>query len=186
MSNIISTGLQRLSSWVELNTKSVDWGDERGVQIYHSLELADYVSIFAVTVDGMVPLVRQFRPGCGEYTLELPGGMLESDEDPKNCARRELFEETGLESGEIEFLGTLWPDPGRLGNRLHCFHITGARTLCSKDWHPEAGLSLEFIPLDQLWRLAASGGLQNSHHLAVLGLYLAQSKLGDFSYQSDI
>ena len=101
MSNIISTDLQRLSSWVELNTKSVDWGDERGVQIYHSLELADYVSIFAVTVDGIVPLVRQFRPGCGEHTLELPGGILKSYEDPGTYVPCFLFEETGLEFGEI-------------------------------------------------------------------------------------
>ena len=148
-------------------------------------ELADYVSIFAVTVDGMVPLVRS----SDLVVASTPSNCLEEcwiRRRPQELARRELFEETGLESGEVEFLGTLWPDPGRLGNRLHCFHITGARTLCSKDWHPEAGLSLEFIPLDQLWRLAASGGLQNSHHLAVLGLYLTQSKSGNFSHHSDI
>lgn len=166
---IVDTKSEKLSPWVTLDTKTVNWQDERGVEVYHSLSQADYVSMLAITVDGRIPLVRQFRPGCETSTLELPGGMLEEGEDPKDCARRELFEEVGFDGGEIQFLAHLWPDPGRLSNRLHCYLIKNI-VPTSQQWQSEAGLKIEFIDLKDLTVLTASGQLHNAHHVAIVGL----------------
>ena len=54
---------------------------------------------------GKIPLVRQYRYAQGKECVELPAGKLEAGEDPKECARRELFEETGLSAGKLEELG---------------------------------------------------------------------------------
>src|SRR3989338_7767928 len=62
-------------------------------------------NILPVTSEGFVIAVKQFRPGCEEITIELPGGSADNpNDDLVNVARRELFEETGYESDEIILL----------------------------------------------------------------------------------
>ncbi len=161
MSKVIKVQSERLSPWVTLNTKTINWKDERGVEVYHSFSQADYVSMLAITVDGRIPLVRQFRPGCETSTLELPGGMLE---------------EVGFEGGEDQFLAQLWPDPGRLSNRLHCFLIRNV-VPTSQPWNSEAGLQTELIDLKDLFSLTASGQLHNAHHVAIVGLAMSAGLL---------
>lgn len=168
----------KLSPWVTLVEKSVSWGDARGAEIYHVLSQADYVSVLAVASDGRIPLVRQYRPGCGEFTLELPGGMLEAGEEPTMCARRELEEEVGCIGGKLRLLGVLWPDPGRLMNRLHCFMAEGVVPVES-GWQKEAGLECQFVDKAEFKTLIKEGRLSNSHHVAVVGLALANGFLED-------
>lgn len=168
----------KLSPWVTLVEKSVSWADQRGVEIYHAISQADYVSAVVVTVDGRIPLVRQFRPACGEFTLELPGGLLEAGEEPGICIRRELEEEVGCIGGKLRFLGALWPDPGRLMNRLHCFMVEEVLSV-EFGWKKEAGLERWFVDKTEFKALIKEGRLSNSHHVAVVGLALANGFLED-------
>ena len=91
------------------------------------LQTKDYVSVVAVTEDGRLLLVRQFRPAVGRMTLELPSGHVEPGETPEQAARKELLEETGYLADTFTLLGNLSPDTGRLGNRMWCFFAKGAR-----------------------------------------------------------
>ncbi|HWT79294.1 MAG TPA: NUDIX hydrolase, partial [Candidatus Methylomirabilis sp.] len=52
------------------------------VHDYYVLDLADAVHVVALTPDGEVLLVRQFRAGSGRDSLEIPGGLVDPDEDP--------------------------------------------------------------------------------------------------------
>jgi ADP-ribose pyrophosphatase len=67
------------------------------------------VCILALTADQHVILARQFRPGPQKILDELPGGGIDTQEDPLEAARRELKEETGYE-GEVEFIGKCLDD----------------------------------------------------------------------------
>lgn len=163
---------RRISPWVALVETTVTWPGRPQPEIYHAIGQADYVSVLAITADGRVPLVSQYRPGCGEVTLELPGGMLEAGEEPAACARREILEEVGCDGGQLSPLGLLWPDPGRLVNRLHCFVATGLRAEVP-GWRQEAGLERRFVDIGELRRLTAAGQLSNAHHVAIIGLALA-------------
>ena len=62
--------------------------------------------------DGRVCLVRQWRVALGRVTLELPAGKLEAGEDPVECARRELSEETGLSCEWLEQVALSNGSPG--------------------------------------------------------------------------
>ena len=53
-------------------------------------------------------LVRQYRKAVERETLEIPAGKLEKDEDPYECAVRELKEETGLMAGRVSKLGYIY------------------------------------------------------------------------------
>lgn len=70
-----------VSPWVRLVECEVDFGSGR-VERYHAIEQADYVCILAITPEGLIPVVRQYRPALERYTCELPAGM----EDPGESA----------------------------------------------------------------------------------------------------
>ncbi|HET8709278.1 MAG TPA: NUDIX hydrolase [Candidatus Saccharimonadales bacterium] len=76
-------------------------------------------SILGITEDRNVILVRQFRVGPKDILDELPGGFVDSNEDPKVAARREFIEETGYD-GEFELVGTCLDDAYSTMER-HCF-----------------------------------------------------------------
>ena len=66
------------------------------------------VAVEAVTEEGRVLLVRQFRPGPGRILLEIPGGYVEQGESVEDAAARELLEETGFKAGSLEVVGKSW------------------------------------------------------------------------------
>lgn len=163
---------RRLSKWVTLVETAVMWPGRRTPEVYHAFSQADYVSVLAMSHNGRFPLVSQYRPACGEMTLELPGGMLDEGEEPAVCARRELLEETGCVAGQLTPLGILWPDPGRLTNRLHCFFAKDV-LLAEDGWQPEVGLEPRFVDTAEFRQLVVNGQLSNAHHVAIIGLALA-------------
>lgn len=69
----------------------------------------DSAVVVALTEDGSIVLVRQFRPGKNTVVNDLPGGNLKSDQSPLEAARAELLEETGY-VGDIQFVAEAWPD----------------------------------------------------------------------------
>ena len=119
--NIISKRETPISKWLTLVERNVIFSDKEDIEIYHSVRPYDYVSILAVTSDLRIPLVQQYRPVLEETSLELPGGLIDTDKTPEDTALNELREETGLIASNAECLGVLNPDPGRLDNHFHCF-----------------------------------------------------------------
>lgn len=87
----------------------------------YTLDCPDWCNVLPITPDGLVVLVRQFRFGTNQITLEIPGGMIEAGEDPLLAVRRELEEESGYGAGKIELLSSLCPNPALQGNRLHSY-----------------------------------------------------------------
>lgn len=89
---------------------------------FHVVESADWVNIIPVTPSGEVVLVRQFRHGIRDCTLEIPGGMIDpEDASPLVAARREMIEESGYDSERVEVLGSIHPNPAIQNNRCHSF-----------------------------------------------------------------
>ena len=76
------------------------------------VEHSGAIGVVALEGDGRVYLVRQYRYPIGQITLEIPAGKLEEGEDPLDCARRELKEETGIEAKRWEPLLTFYTTPG--------------------------------------------------------------------------
>ncbi len=71
------------------------------VEDYYSVAQSGYVNVFAITTEGLVSIVRQFRPSVEAHTWELPAGLCDAGETPRTAAVRELREETGLNAIEI-------------------------------------------------------------------------------------
>lgn len=70
-------------------------------------------------------LLRQFRYAADGYIYEIPAGRLDAGEEPKDCAARELKEETGCTADRIEPLFTMFTTPGFTDETIHVFMATG-------------------------------------------------------------
>jgi ADP-ribose pyrophosphatase len=75
--------------------------------------------------DPQVLLIRQYRYAAGGYMLEVPAGRLDPGENPKDCAVRELKEETGCTADHVDYLTTIYTTPGFTDERIHLFMATG-------------------------------------------------------------
>lgn len=97
----------RTGGWIPVVTRTYlmpdgsqsDWDIHQG---------RDSVSVLALTRDGRVVAVREYRPGPDAVLLNLPGGLLDKGEDAAAAAVRELREETGYAAGHVEVVGWIW------------------------------------------------------------------------------
>ncbi len=134
------------------------------------LETPDWVNVVPVTRDGDAVLVRQYRHGLRQLTLEIPGGMVDADDrDPAESVRRELLEETGYAPDELVPLGWVHPQPAFQTNRCHTYLALGCRRVAEPS--PDAGEDLEvvLVPVDELQDRVAGGEI--THGLVLAALY---------------
>jgi len=85
------------------------------------LESSSWVNVIPLTPEQDVVLVRQYRHGTRDVTLEIPGGLVEKSDTPEQAARRELFEETGYRPSETCSLGAVHPNPAIQSNECYTF-----------------------------------------------------------------
>jgi ADP-ribose pyrophosphatase len=157
---------------VTLVERGVEVGGAENIQMYHSLEQADYVTVLALTEDDRIPLVRQFRPAVERITLELPGGLRDAGE-PEDTARNELFEETGYRAtGPLSSLGCLVPDTGRLENRFWGFFAPNIAR--EADWQQEDGIESVLMPREEFKAAVRNGEFTHALHVALVGLAVMQ------------
>ncbi len=123
------------------------------------------VCVAAVSEDGMISLVRQYRYPFGTHLWELPAGKLEPGEDPLPAAQRELSEETGLEAGHWQSLGALYTSPGISTERLYLFLATD---LHQGEAHPDPNefLDVRRLPLRELLDRIDAGEIQDAKTVA--------------------
>jgi len=96
---------------INLRIDTVELPDKK----YSKREIVEHpgaVAIVPITYDNKVVMVRQFRKSVEEVLLEIPAGKLEIGEEPLQCAKRELLEETGYKSDELEFIFSFYTSPG--------------------------------------------------------------------------
>lgn len=138
---------------------------------FYGIRATDWVNVVALTAERSVVMVRQYRHGAHDITLETPGGMVDAGESPAEAARRELLEETGYAAEEWRELGGVNPNPALFGNRLHGFLALGARQVAEIRNESTEETHVELVPFDALRERVRAGEVDHALVVAVLYLY---------------
>lgn len=146
----------------------------RGVEVVDYLvrEIHDLAMIFAVDADDRVLLVRQYRHGIGEMSLELPAGLLDHGETVIGAGARELREETGAVA-TLEKIGELYANPAVQTNRVHVLLGRDAKVVAAAHGDDEEDLDLVLVPRGELGALVTAGDVRSSVSVAAILLTLA-------------
>jgi ADP-ribose pyrophosphatase len=135
---------------------------------YGVLEGAGFASVVPVTDDGKVVLVRQWRQPLNSFTLELPSGGVDEDEDAREAAERELFEETGFRAEGLEPLVSVHTSTGRTNEVCHLFRCRAVRDTKGPRPEPTEFIRVVELPLEKALEKISDGGITDA--ATVLGL----------------
>jgi ADP-ribose pyrophosphatase len=133
------------------------------------IEAPDWVNVVALTPDHRIVLVRQFRYGIDEFSLEIPGGVIEAGEAPLVAGPRELREETGYTGASAQLLGTVRPNPAMQNNRCHFVFVDQATLTVPLEWDADEEIQVTALPVDEVFALARSGRI--THGLVLDALF---------------
>jgi len=139
---------------------------------FQVLDCPDWVAVVAVTPDGELVMVRQYRHGTSELSLEPPGGLVKQGQSPEQSGREELEEETGYKAQTLELLGWMHPMPAIFTNKFYVFLARDATP--SGHLHPDETEEIEtvLIPASEVRDYMRSGKITCSVMIAALYLYL--------------
>lgn len=130
------------------------------------------VAIVALTEDGRICLVRQYRTALGRVTVEIPAGKLAPGEDPLECAGRELLEETGMSAEKIAYLTTIASSDGFCDELIHIYMATGLE-FSRSDPDADEFINVDLVPLEELVDAVLDGRIEDAK--TVVGALICDS-----------
>jgi 8-oxo-dGTP pyrophosphatase MutT (NUDIX family) len=136
---------------------------------FYVLESTDWVNVIPLTPEQNVVLIRQYRHGIRENTLEIPGGLVEEGDTPEQAARRELAEETGYREREMVYLGYVYPNPAILDNKCHTFLARDVLIDGKQDQDEKEDIEVLVRPLADVPRLIRDNEI--THALVLAAFY---------------
>ncbi len=128
------------------------------------------VCVAALDEENRLLMVKQFRYPYGEVLLEIPAGKREKGEDPLECGKRELEEETGYTAEKYTDLGKLYPTPAYVDEVIYMYY---AENLSKTHQHLDEDefLSVERIPFDDAVKMVMNGEIRDAKtQVAILKL----------------
>lgn len=135
----------------------------------------NWVNVIAFTEDDNLVMVRQYRHGIEDFTLELPGGCVEKSEaDPKDAGLRELLEETGYSPGEgaeVEFLTMLRPNPAMYNMKNFFYVARNCKLTHSQKLDEGEDIEIVLKPYNEIISSIKDGTFIHGMGAAALSLY---------------
>lgn len=128
------------------------------------------VGILPLQSDGRFLFIHQWRRAANSILLEIPAGRLEPKEDPLECAKRELREETGFQATTFTKLGGIFTAPGFCNEFIHLFL---AEDLSPNPLFADDTDQIDLLPLslNDFFALVKEGKVLDSKTLAAIFLY---------------
>jgi len=136
----------------------------------HTVELVGHpgaVCIVARPTSNDVLLIRQYRYATGKELLEIPAGTLNPGEDPRECAFRELEEETGYRAGKMIERTRFYTTPGFTTEFMYLYEASQL-VKTQTNFDEDETIELDIVPNQEALQMIDDGRLQDAK--SILGL----------------
>jgi ADP-ribose pyrophosphatase len=168
-----STELLDCPPWLRVSAEHVRLPNGQEIADFYRIDMPEWAQVFAVTGEGRVAMIEQYKQGPGLVSLELPAGYLDPGEEPEIAARRELREETGLTADDWRYLGKYFMDGNRGCGASHIFLARAARQVGTPELDATEMITQRRLTLDEVRAAWQNGRIHNLGTIAAVGLALA-------------
>jgi 8-oxo-dGTP pyrophosphatase MutT (NUDIX family) len=134
------------------------------------MDAPTWVNIIPITKEKKVIMIKQYRFGSQEISLEIPGGMVDAGEDAQSAATREMKEETGYESEEVHTIGKISPNPALMSNHTYSYVAYNVKKTGDQQLDNMEDIEVLEVDLNQIPTLITNGEID--HSLVVSAFYL--------------
>ena len=147
------------------------------IEQYYVVEMDLTVCALGITEDNQAILINQYRHPIGKTILEVPGGFVDKNEDPKEAMKRELSEETGYEFSNIQYVGEVAANPGVLSNYTKLYLATGGKKTAKQKLDHNEEIEVILVPLSELKEILLQNKIPQALHTSCI--FYALLKLGE-------
>lgn len=174
-----STYLHR-EPWLTIRKDKCELPNGYIVPAFYVNEYPDWVNVFALTEEGKVVMVKQYRHGIESVETELPGGVIEDGETWQEGAKRETLEETGYVFEKLDYLGKISANPSTTNNFMHMFLATGAQKVAEQKLDESEDVEVELMTIAEVKQLVRENKIMQSLHVNCI--FYALAKLEEMKY----
>jgi len=145
---------------------------------FYIIESGDWVNVIPLTADHQVVMVKQYRHGSGEVTLEIPGGLVDPGDTPEKAASRELSEETGYEAEGWVKIGVVNPNPAIFNNRCYTFVAQNAKKVREPMPDQTEDIEVVLLPVARIPELIQEGEIDHAMVITAFYWYFSRIQKG--------
>ncbi|GAB4022254.1 NUDIX hydrolase [Spirosoma koreense] len=160
--------------WFTVRKDAIRMENGGAIPNYFVFEYPNWVNVVAVTTDGQLVLIRQYRHGIAGVHYELCAGVIDAGEEPLVAAQRELLEETGFGGGEWRPLMTLSANPGTHNNLTYAFLATGVERKQAQHLEKTEEITVHLVSPERAMDIINQSEMIQALHLAPLLKYLSE------------
>lgn len=154
--------------WLSVRSDTCQRADGHIIDPFHIIEAREWINITALTDEGNVVLIREYRHGAQLVTIGLPGGCAKTGEtDIDAVAKRELLEETGYACDRLVCVGRCYSNWANHTNHISCYLGIGAKRVADQSLDPNEEIDVLEKPFSEFLQYE-NNGPQISHHAANL------------------
>lgn len=149
--------------------------NEKTVKVI-AIEGNNAANVIAKTKEGKIIMVRQFRFGIGDYTLEVPGGMIDEGEAILKAAQREVKEETGYIGKNWKYLGNVLANPVWMDSTIHHYYMDHAELKYELVLDEAEDVEIILLSPAEIYQKIDDGDIKHPHTISAF--YFARKIFG--------